>query len=147
MSGLKLAEARQIIAAALAKGREMGLAPLTVVVLDPGGHVVALEREDGSGIVRFEIARGKAYGALGMGFGSREIFDRTQKMAMFFNAAFAASGGRMVPVPGGVIIRDAQGEVAGAVGVSGDTSDNDETCAIAGIAAAGLKAQPGAALP
>lgn len=144
MSGIKLAQARSIIAAALAKGRQMGFAPLTVAVLDPGGHTIALEREDGSGIVRVEIATGKAYGALGMGFGSRELFERSQKMPMFFNAVFAASSGRMVPVPGGVIIRAAGGEVLGAVGISGDTSDNDEICAVAGIEAVGLKAQVGA---
>lgn len=145
MPALTLVQARGIVAAALAKGRQMGFAPLTVAVLDPGGHLVALEREDGSGIVRVDIATGKAYGALGMGFGSREIFDRAAKMPMFFNAVFAASGGRMVPVPGGVIVRDAAGTVMGAVGISGDTSDNDEICAVAGIEAAGLKPQVGAA--
>jgi uncharacterized protein GlcG (DUF336 family) len=145
MSSITLAEARTIISAALAKGRQMGLAPLTVAVLDPGGHLVALEREDGSGIIRVEIATGKAYGALGMGFGSRELFDRSQKMPVFFNAVFAASSGRMVPVPGGVILRNREGTVAGAVGISGDTSDNDEICAVAGIEAAGLRAQTGAA--
>lgn len=144
MSSIRLEQARTIIAAALAKGRELSLAPLTVAVLDAGGHLVALERQDGSGIVRVEIATGKAYGALGMGFGSRELFDRQQKMPMFFTAAIAASGGRMVPVPGGVLIRDGAGRLLGAIGISGDTSDNDEVCAVAGIASAALVAQAGA---
>lgn len=145
MSGLTLAQASAIIDAALEKGREMNLAPLTVVVLDAGGHPVALKREDRSGIMRVDIATGKAWGGLGMGFGSRELFDRSSKQPMFITAIAAVSQGRMVPVPGGVLIRGGDGEVVGAVGISGDTSDNDEVCAIAGIEAAGLKAQTGAA--
>jgi uncharacterized protein GlcG (DUF336 family) len=144
MPVLTLAQASTIIDAALKKGREMKLAPLTVVVLDSGGHPVALKREDRSGIMRVDIATGKAWGGLGMGFGSRELFDRSSKQPMFITALAALSQGRMVPVPGGVLIRGGDGEVAGAVGISGDTSDNDETCAIAGIEAAGLKAQTGA---
>ena len=144
MPALTLAQASTIIDAALKKGREMKLAPLTVVVLDSGGHPVALQREDRSGIMRVDIATGKAWGGLGMGFGSRELFDRSSKQPMFITALAALSQGRMVPVPGGVLIRGGDGEVAGAVGISGDTSDNDETCAIAGIEAAGLKAQTGA---
>jgi uncharacterized protein GlcG (DUF336 family) len=144
MPALTLAQASTIIDAALKKGRELKLAPLTVVVLDSGGHPVALKREDRSGIMRVDIATGKAWGGLGMGFGSRELFDRSSKQPMFITALAALSQGRMVPVPGGVLIRGGDGEVAGAVGISGDTSDNDETCAIAGIEAAGLKAQTGA---
>ena len=144
MPALTLAQASTIIDAALKKGRELKLAPLTVVVLDAGGHPVALQREDRSGIMRVDIATGKAWGGLGMGFGSRELFDRSSKQPMFITALAALSQGRMVPVPGGVLIRGGDGEVAGAVGISGDTSDNDETCAIAGIEAAGLKAQTGA---
>ena len=144
MSGLTLAQASTIIDAALKRGREMNLAPLTVVVLDAGGHPVALKREDRSGIMRVDIATGKAWGGLGMGFGSRELFERSSKQPMFITALAALSQGRMVPVPGGVLIRGADGEIAGAVGISGDTSDNDETCAVAGIEAAGLKAQTGA---
>jgi uncharacterized protein GlcG (DUF336 family) len=143
MSRLTLAQASSIVDAALKKGREMKFEPLTVVVLDAGGHMVALKREDRSGIIRVEIANGKAYGALGMGFGSRELFERSSKAPMFITAAIVASGGRMVPVPSGVLIRDGAGEVIGAVGISGDTSDNDEICAVAGIEAAGLKAQVG----
>jgi uncharacterized protein GlcG (DUF336 family) len=144
MSAVTLAQASTIIDVALKKGREMKLAPLTVVVLDAGGHPVALKREDRSGIMRVDIATGKAWGGLGMGFGSRELFDRSSKQPMFITALAALSQGRMVPVPGGVLIRGTDGEIAGAVGISGDTSDNDETCAVAGIEAAGLKAQTGA---
>ena len=95
--------------------------------------------------MRFDIAYGKAWGALGMGFGSREIFERAGKAPVFFSTLSVVSGGRMVPVPGGVLIRTAAGELVGAVGVSGDTSDRDEECAIAAIVAAGLHGQPGAA--
>ena len=143
MSGLTLAQASTIIDAALKKGRDLNLAPLTVVVLDAGGHPVALKREDRSGIMRVEIATGKAWGGLGMGFGSRELFERSSKQPMFITALAALSQGRMVPVPGGVIIRGGNGDIVGAVGISGDTSDNDEICAIAGIEAAGLKPQAG----
>ena len=143
MSGLTLAQANTIIDAALKKGRDLSLAPLTVVVLDAGGHAVALKREDRSGIMRVEIATGKAWGGLGMGFGSRELFERSSKQPMFITAIAAVSQGRLVPVPGGVIIRGTGGDIVGAVGISGDTSDNDEICAIAGIEAAGLKPQTG----
>jgi uncharacterized protein GlcG (DUF336 family) len=143
MSSVTLAQASRIVDAALMKGRELKLLPLTVVVLDAGGHMVALKREDKSGIARVEIATGKAWGALGMGFGSRELFDRWQKAPMFVIGYAAASQGRMMPVPGGVLIRAGSGDVIGAVGISGDTSDNDETCCVAGIEAAGLKAQKG----
>lgn len=140
-----LAQASTIVDTALKKGRETKSAPLTVAVLDPGGHLVAFKREDKSGILRFDIAYGKAWGALGMGFGSRALFDRAAKNPGFFTALAAASGGRLVPNPGGVLIRNAAGDVIGAVGISGDTSDRDEMCAIAGIEAAGLKADPGQA--
>lgn len=140
---LSLAQASTIVDAALAKGRETRCAPLAVAVLDAGGHLVAFKREDRSGILRFDIAFGKAWGALGMGFGSRTIYERSQNAPLFYTAVAAASGGRLVPNPGGVLIRDAAGEIIGAVGISGDTSDKDEECAIAGIEAAGLKADPG----
>ena len=141
---LTLAQASTIVDAALAKGRETDCAPLTVAVLDAGGHLVAFKREDRSGILRYDIASGKAWGALGMGFGSRELAERAVKAPMFMTALTAASHGRVVPAPGGVLIKDAAGEVIGAVGISGDTSDRDEVCAVAGIAAAGLLAQVGA---
>ena len=143
MSTVTLAQASTIVDVALKKGRETNSAPLTVAVLDPGGHLVAFKREDKSGILRFDIAFGKAWGALGMGFGSRALFGRAAQNPGFFTALAAASGGRLVPNPGGVLIRDAAGDVIGCVGISGDTSDRDELCAIAGIEAAGLKADPG----
>ncbi len=145
MSTVTLAQASIIVDTALKKGRETKSAPLTVAVLDPGGHLVAFKREDKSGILRFDIAYGKAWGALGMGFGSRALFGRAAQNPGFFTALAAASGGRMVPNPGGVLIRNAEGDVIGAVGISGDTSDRDELCAVAGIEAAGLKADPGQA--
>ena len=145
MSRLTLAHASTIVDAALAKGRSMKFEPLTVVVLDPGGHVVALKREDNSGILRVEIASGKAYGALGFGYGSRELFERSKTTPVFMTAMATVAQGKFVPLPSGVLIRSAAGDLLGAVGVSGDTSDNDEIAALAGIAAAGLIAQPGKA--
>jgi uncharacterized protein GlcG (DUF336 family) len=138
-----LAQASTIVDTALKKGRDTDCAPLTVAVLDAGGHLVAFKREDKSGILRFDIAYGKAWGALGMGFGSRELGDRAAKNPLFFGVLASVAQGRLVPVPGGVLIRDAAGTVVGAVGISGDTSDKDEVCAVAGIEAAGLKAMVG----
>ncbi len=146
MPNITLAQASTIVEAALAKARELDLAPMTVVVLDAGGHMVALKREDGSGILRVEVAAGKAWGGLGLGSGSRMLADRVASGAAgaaFVNAIASASGGRVVPVPGGVLVRQGE-EVMGAVGVSGDLSDKDEACATAGIAAAGLDADTGA---
>ncbi len=144
MSRLTLAQASQIVDAALAKGRSSSFLPLTAVVLDAGGHAVALKREDGSGIARVEIATAKAWGGLGMGFGSRELFERASKLPAFVTAYTMVAGGRAMPAAGGVLILDESGLVIGAVGVSGDTSDNDEVCAVAGIEAAGLKPKTGA---
>ena len=134
---MTLARATTIADAALAMGRQHKLLPLSVAVLDAGGHLVAFKREDGSGILRFDIAFGKAWGALGMGFGSRELFNRAPANPTFMAALSVVSAGRLVPVPGGVLVLK-DGAVIGAVGISGDNSDNDETCAMAGIAAAGL---------
>jgi uncharacterized protein GlcG (DUF336 family) len=138
-----LAQASTIVDVALKKARDSNLAPLTVAVLDSGGHLVAFKREDKSGILRFDIAFGKAWSALGMGFGSRTLASRAAKTPQFFTMLAAASGGRMVTNPGGVLIKDASGTIVGACGISGDTSDKDEMCAVAGIEAAGLKADPG----
>ena len=143
MSVVTLAQASTIVDAALKKGRDSNLAPLTVAVLDAGGHLVAFKREDKSGLLRFDIAFGKAWGALGMGFGGRTLAGRAPKSQLFFTTLAAASGGRFIPVIGGILIRDAAGDVIGAVGISGDASENDEKCGIAGIEAAGLKADPG----
>ena len=143
---LTLGQALAIVEAALRKGRELKLAPLAVAVLDAGGHMKAFLREDGAGILRPQIAEGKAWGALGMGLGSRAFAKRLAEQPnapSFFNALAAMSEGRVVPVPGGVLIRDASKNVIGAVGISGDTSDKDEACALAGIAAAGLVGDTG----
>jgi uncharacterized protein GlcG (DUF336 family) len=139
---INLQTARTIIGEALAAARAKGFKPLTVVVLDAGGHVVAAEREDGSSNKRFEIASGKAQGALALGMGSRALMARAEQQPYFIAAATAAVGGSLIPVPGGVLVRDTAGTLLGAVGVSGDTSDNDEAAAAAGIEAAGLHAQP-----
>ena len=140
---LTLAQASAIVDIALKTGRDANFHPLTVAVLDAGGHLVTCKREDKSGILRFDIAFGKAWGALGMGFGSRTAAARAGKQQTFYTVLACVSQGRLVPVPGGVLIRDSASDVIGAVGISGDTSINDEKCAIAGIEAAGLKADPG----
>jgi uncharacterized protein GlcG (DUF336 family) len=137
---LTLDQARGIIAAARSHGQDAGFKPLTVVVLDAGGHVLAAEREDGSSTKRFEIAHGKAHGAVSLGLGSRALMTRAEQQP-FFIAAVTHSVGALVPVPGGVLVRDADGTLLGAVGVSGDTSDNDEAAARAGVEASGLTAQ------
>jgi uncharacterized protein GlcG (DUF336 family) len=135
---LSLATADAIADACLKAGRDAGFAPLTVAVLDAGGHVIVSKRSDDSGILRNEIAFAKAWGALGMGLPSRALAKRAQTTPGFFTALAAVSDGRMIPVPGGVLVRDDAGAVLGAVGVSGDTSDNDEECAVAAIRGAGL---------
>ncbi|SOC82332.1 Uncharacterized conserved protein GlcG, DUF336 family [Ensifer adhaerens] len=139
---LSLSAASTIIDTAIAEARSRSLAPIVVAVLDAGGHLVAYKREDKSGIIRFDIAFGKAWGSLGMGFGSRELTERSAKNPAFFSALGVVSQGRIVPSPGGVLIVDADGDIIGAVGISGDTGDNDEVCAIAGIEKAGFRAVP-----
>ncbi|EEB84716.1 GlcG protein [Roseobacter sp. GAI101] len=130
-----------MIAETLKKGREMGFKPLSVVVLDAGGHVQAFEREDGAAPGRFAIAHGKAYGAVMLGMAGRAQMARAEAQAYFMAAINGVYGGSVVPVPGGVLLRDDAGVVIGAVGVTGDTSDNDVEAALAGIAAAGLTAE------
>ena len=142
-NGLTLSQAEAITAAARAKGRELNLQPLTVVVLDAGGQVKSVQREDGSSLLRPEIALGKAYGALSLGLGGRELARRAQAMQGFMNALSDIAGGRAVPVPGGVLACDAGGTILGAVGISGDVSAQDEVCAVAGIQAAGLRPDTG----
>lgn len=143
MRKLTLDEANTIIDAALAKGRELALGKLSVVVLDDGGHPIAMKREDGSEFLRPQIANAKAWGALGMGLPSRLLRDRAEKLPVFMTALTTISEGRLVALPGGVIIRDEAGAILGAVGVSGDVSEPDEICAVAGVAAAGLQADIG----
>ncbi|MGB3865340.1 MAG: heme-binding protein [Xanthobacteraceae bacterium] len=143
MTDLTLDVARRIVEAALATGLEKKINPLAVAVLDARGCLKAFVAQDGTSLKRGEIAHGKAYGALALGIGSRAIFKRAQEQAYFIGAVNALTQGALVPVPGGVLILDATGNLLGAVGISGDTSDNDEACAIAGIEAAGLTANPG----
>jgi uncharacterized protein GlcG (DUF336 family) len=143
MADLTLDVARKILDTALAKGVEKKLKPLAVAVLDARGCIKASAAQDGTSLLRGEIAHGKAYGALALGMGSRALFQRAQEQAYFIGAVNTLAQGRMVPVPGGVLILDSSGALLGAVGVSGDTSDNDEICALAGIEAAGLKANAG----
>ena len=142
MTALTLDVARTIIKAALDKGAELGLKPLSVAVLDAGGHLKAFERQDGASLLRPQIAHGKAYGALSLGLGSRAIMARAEQQAYFIGAVNTLAGGALVPVPGGVLIRSGA-EIVGAVGITGDTSDNDEAAAIAGIEAAGLTPDAG----
>ncbi|WP_439149635.1 GlcG/HbpS family heme-binding protein [Sulfitobacter sp.] len=138
---VSLEQARLMIAETLKKGREMGFKPLSVVVLDAGGHVQAFEREDGAAPGRFAIAHGKAYGAVMLGMAGRAQMARAEAQAYFMQAVNGVFGGAVVPVPGGVLLRDDAGVVIGALGVTGDTSDNDLEAALAGIAAAGLAAE------
>jgi uncharacterized protein GlcG (DUF336 family) len=142
MADLTLDTARKILDAALAKGVEKKMKPLVVTILDARGCVKVTAAQDGTSLMRAEIAHGKAYGALALGMGSRALFQRAQEQAFFIGAVNTLAQCRMVPVPGGVLIQDG-GTLLGAVGISGDTSDNDEACAIAGIEAAGLKANAG----
>jgi uncharacterized protein GlcG (DUF336 family) len=143
MAKLTLAQASSVVDVALATARERQFAPLAVVVLDMGGHLIAFKREDGAGFARFDIAFGKAWGALGMGFGTRELAERASRFPTFVAAIASATQGRMVPSPGGVLILGAGDEVVGAVGISGDNGDNDEVCAVTGITSVGLRAVKG----
>lgn len=141
-TSLPLAKANLIIGKALQLGRDANLLPLTVVVLDAGGKMVAMQCEDGSGLIRFEVAFGKAYGALGMGISSRLIRDRLKERPTFQAALATAADGRLIPVPGGVLVEDSESLTLGAVGISGDTSDKDEYCAIEAIKGAGYAPEP-----
>lgn len=144
MSELNLQQAQTIVAATLKAAREKSFKPLSVVVYDDRGALKALLSEDGTSLKRAEIAMGKAYGALALGVGSRALHKMATDRPYFVAAATHAVGGQLVPVPGGVLIKNAQGRILGAVGVSGDTSDNDEIAAAAGIEAAGLVFDAGA---
>lgn len=141
MSVLSLQDARTIAEETLAKGRETDCLPLTVAVLDAGGHIKVVLREDNAGILRTKIAEGKAWGALGLGANSRGFAERLERepatAPSLFSAFASLADGKVVPVPGGVLIRDSDGQIIGAVGVSGDASDKDEVCALAGVEAVG----------
>jgi uncharacterized protein GlcG (DUF336 family) len=141
LNKISLAQANTIIAAAFEKGEELGLKPLTIAVLDPGGHLIAFARSDKASIMRPQIAMGKAGGALALGVSSRTIGTMAADRPTFIASLGPIAQQGVVPAAGGVIVVDDKGEPLGAVGITGDTSDNDELCALAGIAAAGLTAQ------
>lgn len=143
MTILNLEKALDITIAALKKGRELSAAPLTIAVLDPAGQLISLQREDGSSLLRPEIATAKAWGAVALGKPSRALAADAEQRPAFIGAVNTLAQGRLVPVPGGVLIRDGEARIIGAVGISGDTSDIDELCAVAGVEAAGLQADNG----
>jgi uncharacterized protein GlcG (DUF336 family) len=145
MSSLGLTVANTIVEAALKRARELNTAPLAVAVLDETGQLKAYQREDQTSLLRTDIAVGKAWGALGLGRSSRVLGRVAEERPAFIQALSVMAGGKLVPVPGGVLIRAEDSAIIGAVGISGDTSDIDETCAVAGIEAAGLRADTGAA--
>lgn len=138
MADISASKARAIIRKAMAQGEEMGFKPLSVVVLDAGGHVKAFERADGASPGRFGIAHGKAYGSIMLGMAGSAQMARAEQQAYFMAAVNGVYGGQVVPVPGGILVRDKRGNVMGAVGVTGDTSDNDVIAGMAAIEAAGL---------
>lgn len=142
MTRITLDQANAAIAGAFAKGRELGLKPLSVAVLDAGSHLIAFQRQDGSSTLRLQIATGKAAGALAMGLSSRKLGEMAAERPTFLAALGPIAPFGLVPAAGGVIVVDGEGKAIGAVGTTGDTSDNDELCTLAGIAAAGLVAQP-----
>src|SRR5262249_7520557 len=143
MSDVTLDQASTIVDKALEHGKSQNFKPLSVVVLNSAGDTIVLKRQDKTSILRTPIATAKAWGALGMGCGSRELERRSKANPAFFATVTEISGGRMVPVAGGVLIRDASNNIIGAVGISGDVAQNDEACAVAGIQAAGLKPDTG----
>jgi uncharacterized protein GlcG (DUF336 family) len=139
---ITLQQAQQIVSIATAHARQIKLKPLAIIVLDSGGHSIAFAREDGASFFRHDIARAKAVGALGMGDDTRLLAERANANPAFFQSVTAVVGGNIAFSPGGVLVRDAAGVIIGAVGVSGDTGDMDEACAIAGIVAAGFRGGP-----
>ena len=138
MPAISLTKARKMIAVIFRTAAEMELKPLSVIVMDAGGNVKAFERQDGAAAGRFKIAEGKAYGCIMMGIGGTALMERAEKQAYFINAAGAAYDGKLIPVPGGVLLRSPKGEVVGAIGVTGDSSGNDLIVAMAGIEAVNL---------
>ena len=141
---LTLAQSKQIIESTLAAQAKNGFKPMAVVVLGAAGTIKASESQDGTSLLRPKVAHGKAFGAISIGIGSRALFERAKNEPFFIQAVNSLCDGALVPVPGGVLVRNSDGELIGAVGVTGDTSDNDELCAVAGIEAAGLIADTGA---
>jgi uncharacterized protein GlcG (DUF336 family) len=144
---LDLVKATLIVDKSLVHGRSLRLPPLSVAVLDGGGCLVSFKREDGSSLLRPEIAQAKAWGTLGLGIGGRAIAQRAAVAPAFVSAVNALAGGRIIPVPGGVLIRNRSNAIIGAVGITGAKSEEDEACAVAGIEAAGFIADTGEAAP
>ncbi|MGD8339609.1 MAG: heme-binding protein [Gammaproteobacteria bacterium] len=140
MSALTLETANEIVSAAIKAARDMEIPPVTVVVLDASGNLKAMQREDGASMFRFDVARGKAWGAVGMGVASRTLADRAADNPNFFVALAATGGGKFLPQPGAVLIRDDTGQIIGAAGASGGTGDEDEAICAKGVEAAGLSA-------
>jgi uncharacterized protein GlcG (DUF336 family) len=147
MQQLDLLTATHIASSAIRIARESGVKPLAVAVLDAAGQPLAVLRDELASFLRPQIATGKARGCLGMGFGGRELARRAQAMPAFFDAINSLTGGEVIPVAGGVLIRNVEGLVLGAIGISGDTSDNDERCALQAIDQVGLVADNGDQLP
>jgi len=143
MTPLDFERAAQLAAATLRHARTLGLRPLAAAVLDAAGHPLAVLRDEQASFLRPQIASGKARGCLGMGFGGRELARRAQAMPAFFDAINSLTGGEVIPVPGGILLRDEAGNLLGAIGVSGDTSDNDERCALLAIEELGLHGDTG----
>jgi uncharacterized protein GlcG (DUF336 family) len=139
MTMVKLEQSNRIIEAIFSRGRELGCRPLSVVVVEPGAKVKAFQKEDGSAMMRFEMAYGKAYAALALGRSSSLVRSRTEERPLFMQYVIRASGDQIFPEGGGMLIRDNDGEVIGAVGVTGDTQERDEELAAHGIRAAGFK--------
>ena len=142
-STLSLAVADRIVDAALGAAADHGFPPMTVVVLDAGGHLLVVKRDERSGIGRVEIAMGKAHGCLSMGFGGRELARRADAVPKFFTSIGQVLPHGIVPVAGGALIRDDKGTLLGSIGISGGTSDDDEICVIAGVNSVGLVADTG----
>jgi len=138
MAVISLTKARKMISTIFRTGTEMGLKPLSVIVLDAGGNVKAFERQDGAAPGRFQIAEGKAYGSVMLGLGGTAQRDRAEAQAYFIAAANGAYGGKLIPVPGGVLVKSVKGDILGAIGVTGDSSENDLTVAMVGIEAVNL---------
>ncbi len=141
---LTLAQAKDIIRIALEEQAKRNFKPMAVVVLGAGGTIKASESQDGTSALRPKVAHGKAFGAFSLGLGSRALFERAKLEPFFIQAMNSLCNGALVPVPGGVLIRSTDGQLLGAVGITGDTSDNDELCCVAGIEGVGLIADTGA---
>lgn len=142
MNRLTLEKANAIIEAGFIESKKLSLQPMSIVILDPGGHLIAFQRQDKAGILRFDIAFAKAYGALGMGINSRDLALKANEIPDLIQGAIAASKGRLIPAPGGMLILNNDNEIIGAAGASGDSSDNDEHVVISGILSVGLILKP-----